>query len=54
LLDNPAAAKLGPYRALLVNDEEGRHEKFRPYNVPDAQWIAAMGKQLSQRNSHEA
>lgn len=44
LLDTTAAAKLGVYRALLVNDEEGRQEKFRPYNVPQMEWLAPIGR----------
>jgi S-DNA-T family DNA segregation ATPase FtsK/SpoIIIE len=54
LIDSTAAAKLGPYRALLVNGEEGRQEKFRPYDVPDNNWLLEVGKQLSRWNEQEA
>jgi hypothetical protein len=49
LIDSTAAAKLGLYRALLVSDEEARQEKFRPYDVPDAAWLAIVAAQLQQR-----
>jgi hypothetical protein len=45
LIDTPAAAKLGLYRALLVSEEEARLEKFRPYDVPGQEWLAHVGKQ---------
>ena len=38
-IDTPAASKLGPYRALLVSEEEGRIEKFRPYGLPTEAWV---------------
>jgi hypothetical protein len=47
LIDTPAAAKLGPYRALLVSDEEARQEKFRPYRPPAAEWLAQLRIQLA-------
>jgi hypothetical protein len=34
LVDTPAASKLGPYRALFYDEDEGRLEKFRPYALP--------------------
>jgi len=46
LVDTPAASKLGPYRALFYDEEEGRLEKFRPYAVPSAEWLAWVGEQL--------
>ncbi|PKO21905.1 MAG: hypothetical protein CVU38_12185 [Chloroflexi bacterium HGW-Chloroflexi-1] len=45
LVDTPAASKLGPHRALFYNEDEGRLEKFRPYGVPSAQWLAWAGEQ---------
>ena len=39
LLDSPLASKLGPYRALFYDEEEGRLEKFRPYGLPPAVWL---------------
>lgn len=39
LVDSPAANKLGPYRALLLNEETGQVEKFRPYGLPAKIWL---------------
>lgn len=49
LLDAPDAAKLGPHRALFYSEDEGRLEKFRPYGVPGADWLAWAGEQLQGR-----
>ena len=40
LIDSPIASRLGANRALFSNEEEGRVEKFRPYGVPSAEWLA--------------
>jgi hypothetical protein len=50
LVDTPAASKLGPHRALFYNEDEGRLEKFRPYGVPSAQWLAWAGEQVRQNS----
>ena len=42
LMDNPAAAKLGPQRALFYTEDLGKIEKFRPYALPSLQWIKAL------------
>jgi len=39
LLDNPAASKLGPYRALFFAEDQGKLEKFRPYGLPPKEWL---------------
>ena len=39
LIDSPAAGKLGANRALFFSEEENRIEKFRPYGLPDPQWL---------------
>jgi hypothetical protein len=49
LIDNPLAAKLGVHRAILVAEEDGRVEKFRPYGPPPEAWLAEV-KELSQRH----
>ncbi|MCE9605300.1 MAG: cell division protein FtsK [Planctomycetia bacterium] len=46
LIDSPAAGRLGPNRALLYSEEQGRLEKFRPYNVPDDEWLKTTGARL--------
>jgi len=49
LLDSPLASKLGPYRALFYDEEEGRLEKFRPYGLPSAAWLEWVKGRLSSR-----
>ena len=50
LLDTYAASKIGPYRAIFYDeDRTGRLEKFRPYEVPTAEWIASLGEELRAR-----
>ena len=39
LIDLPAASKLGENRALYYSEEENRIEKFRPYGLPEAEWL---------------
>ncbi|MBX9583380.1 MAG: AAA family ATPase [Gemmataceae bacterium] len=39
LIDSPAAAKLNRNRALYVQEEQDRPEKFRPYGPPPADWL---------------
>lgn len=51
LLDAPHASKLGPRRALLSSEEENRLEKFRPYRVPDRDWLEASCRQLRGRST---
>ncbi|MBS0195507.1 MAG: cell division protein FtsK [Planctomycetes bacterium] len=47
LIDSPAAATLGRYRALLYREELGTIEKFRPYALPPEEWKeAALGQIL--------
>lgn len=50
LLDSDAASKLGPHRALYLDEERtGRVEKFRPYGVLEMEWLAAGGAKLRGR-----
>ncbi|QDU55558.1 FtsK-like domain-containing protein [Aeoliella mucimassa] len=49
LIDNPAASRLSPHRALLYNDETGMSEKFRPYGMPEANWLQAAAQRLASR-----
>jgi hypothetical protein len=46
LIDAPTAATLGRYRALLHSEESGTTEKFRPYAVPDPEWLSRMWSAL--------
>jgi S-DNA-T family DNA segregation ATPase FtsK/SpoIIIE len=49
LLDSPLASKLGPYRALFYDEEEGRLEKFRPYGLPSEGWLHQVKEWLAGR-----
>ena len=42
LIDNPAASKLGPNRALLSRGDLGTIEKFRPYGILSPERIAEL------------
>jgi hypothetical protein len=46
LIDNPAASKLGMNRAFFHSEEQGRMEKFRPYGLPSADWLADVKQRL--------
>jgi len=39
LMDTPAASRLGRHRALFLEEEQERPEKFRPYGLPPAEWL---------------
>ena len=47
IIDSPAAAKLGVNRALFYSDERGTIEKFRPYGIPQPEWINEIEKRLA-------
>ncbi len=49
LIDSPVASKLGPNRALFFSEEEGRLEKFRPYGLPDDDWLNEVRRQFASR-----
>ena len=51
LLDSPLASKLGSYRALFYDEEEGHLEKFRPYGLPSAQWLEQVKRQFTSRKN---
>src|SRR5690606_38325816 len=40
LIDSPAASKLGSFRAFSYTQAQDTLEKFRPYGLPDEQWLA--------------
>jgi len=42
LLDTPAATKLRQHRGLFASEDLGTLEKFRPYGVPTAEWLAEI------------
>jgi len=47
LIDNPKASTLGLHRALFFNEQEGYLETFRPYALPDSDWIEQAGPALA-------
>lgn len=46
LIDSPAAGRLGNNRALLHSEELGQYEKFRPYGVPEEEWLNKVREYL--------
>ena len=40
LMDTPEASRLGVHRAIFYDEGQGRMEKFRPYGLPSADWLA--------------
>jgi DNA segregation ATPase FtsK/SpoIIIE-like protein len=51
LIDSPAANKLGSNRALVYSEEQGTMEKFRPYALPDREWLERIKRALGSRNA---
>jgi len=49
LIDTPAASKLGENRALYYSEEENRIEKFRPYGIPEPQWLEIVKERFAAR-----
>lgn len=47
LIDSPLANKLGPNRALYYSEEQGVLEKFRPYALPGAEWLATYAERVT-------
>jgi energy-coupling factor transporter ATP-binding protein EcfA2 len=54
LMDAPTAAKLGRHRALFLHEEQERPEKFRPYGLPDTDWLNEIFDTLRTRLGAEA
>jgi hypothetical protein len=49
LIDSPAANKLGYHKALVYSEEQGVMERFRPYAMPDTDWLVFVKQKLSRR-----
>ncbi|MCH2400971.1 MAG: hypothetical protein MK364_17775, partial [Pirellulales bacterium] len=49
LMDSPAAAQLGANRAIFYSEQTGTVEKFRPYSLPDNEWLTWVKRQLRLR-----
>ncbi len=48
LIDSPKASNLGLHRALFFNAQEGHLETFRPYALPEPDWIDEAGARLNE------
>ncbi len=49
LMDSPEASRLGVHRAILYDEGQGLIEKFRPYGLPSAEYLAWVKKHLQGR-----
>lgn len=47
LIDSPAATTLGLHRALFHNEHLGTLETFRPYALPDGEWLEEVAASYS-------
>ena len=54
LIDSPAATTLGLHRALFYNEHQGTLETFRPYAMPDSDWLEALALKNAQLHSNQA
>jgi hypothetical protein len=50
LIDSPNANKLGYHKALVYSEEQGVMERFRPYALPDTEWLMLVKQKLSRGN----
>ncbi|MFH1418706.1 MAG: FtsK/SpoIIIE domain-containing protein [Planctomycetota bacterium] len=46
LIDSPVANQLGFYRAIFHSEELGVLEKFRPYALPEKEWLGRVKERL--------
>ena len=51
LMDSPAASRLGGHTAMFYSEERGQAEKFRPYGLPNPDWLQTFDKRLSRVGS---
>jgi hypothetical protein len=49
LMDSPAASRLGRNRALFLQEDQDRPEKFRPYGLPVPEWLDRAVEHLHRR-----
>ncbi len=47
LIDSPNANKLGYHKALVYSEEQGTMERFRPYAMPETDWLVEVKQKLS-------
>ncbi|MGI8978213.1 MAG: FtsK/SpoIIIE domain-containing protein [Pirellulaceae bacterium] len=53
LMDSPAASRLGGHVSIFYSEEQGSAEKFRPYGLPSAEWLASVKELLSSKVTAE-
>ena len=46
LIESPKASELGLHKAIFYNQQEGQMETFRPYALPETEWLAAVAASL--------
>jgi len=44
LMESPKASTLGMHRAILYNSQQGSAEVFRPYALPENDWLDEIGR----------
>lgn len=49
LMDSSAASQLGQHRAMFYSEDRGRAERFRPYGIPDDDFLLRVRSWQSQR-----
>lgn len=49
LIDSPLASRLGRHRALFHHEDAEQPEKFRPYALPQLDWVRRVGDRLTER-----
>ena len=49
LCDSTVASNLGLHKALLAVESDGTLEKFRPYTMPDAEWLEKVKQLLKKK-----
>jgi DNA segregation ATPase FtsK/SpoIIIE, S-DNA-T family len=54
LIDSPTASKLGMHRALFCTEDQAHLEKFRPYGLPDLDFLEQIRERLRQRGAGAA
>jgi len=53
LIDSPLASRLGLHRALFASEEMAMPEKFRPYSLPEEEWLEGVRVALRRRDGAE-
>jgi hypothetical protein len=53
LIDSPKAGDLGLHRAIFSNGAQGWIETFRPYSLPEPEWLEAAAANLRRLHTAE-